>query len=175
MRKHLPKLITLLVASGVSGWLFADSGREGGGLPAVDHKAWRDECGSCHVAFHPGLLPERSWRGLMNGLDRHFGENAALDPATRKAITEFLAANAADRSDARRARKIAASIPAAQTPLRISATAWFERKHDELRSEVWKHKEVGSRANCGACHLGADQGRFDEHDIVVPGKTRRGA
>ena len=167
MRKHLPKIITLILASGVSGWLFA-SGDKGEGLPAVDHKAWRQECGSCHTAFHPGLLPERSWRKLMDGLDRHFGENAGLDDATRKTIADFLAANAADRIDARRARKVAASIPAAQTPLRITETAWFERKHDELRAEVWKRKSIGSRANCGACHPDADKGNFNEHEIRIP-------
>ena len=167
MRKHLPKLVTLLVAGGVSGWLFAGE-HGGGGLPAVDHKAWRAECGACHTPFHPGLLPERSWRQLMGGLDRHFGENASLDAATAKTIADFLAANAADRSDARRARKVAAAIPAAQTPLRITETAWFERKHDELAAAVWKKPSIGSRANCGACHPAADKGSFDEHAIRIP-------
>ncbi|MBS4098853.1 MAG: diheme cytochrome c [Sulfuricella sp.] len=171
MRKYLPKLITLVVASGVSGWLFA-GGHEGGGLPALDNNLWRQECGSCHSAFHPGLLPERSWRKLMGGLERHFGENAGLDPASRKTITEFLAANAADRIDARRARKVAASIPPGQTPLRISETAWFERKHNELGAAVWKRKDVASRANCGACHAGAEHGRYSEHEIAVPGQGR---
>ncbi len=171
MRNHLPKIITLLISFGVSGWLFAgdhEEGREGGGLPTVDNNAWRAECGSCHTAFHPGLLPERSWRKLMGGLDRHFGENAALDDATRKAITDFLAANAADRVAARRAHKVAASIPSAETPLRITETAWFERKHDELGAGVWKRKSIGTAANCGACHPGADQGNFDEHAVRVP-------
>ena len=171
MRKHLSKLVTLIAAIGTSGWLFASdhgTGREGHGLPAADNKTWRSECGSCHTAFHPGLLPERSWRKLMDGLDRHFGENAALDAASRKAITEFLAANAADRIDARRARKVAASIPAGQAPLRISASPWFVRKHDEVRAEVWKRKSVGSAANCTACHAGADKGVFSEREIRIP-------
>jgi hypothetical protein len=167
MRKHLPKFITLIVAAGTSGWLFA-SGGEGSGLPSVDNKIWRQECASCHTAFHPGLLPERSWRKLMDGLDRHFGENASLDTASRKAITDFLVANSADRLDARRARKVAASIPAGQAPLRISESPWFVRKHDELSAAVWQRKSIGSRANCGACHPGADQGAFNEHDIRIP-------
>lgn len=171
MRKPLPQLLTLILATGVSGWLFA-SGGEGGGLPAVDHNAWRQECGSCHSAFPPALLPERSWRKIMDGLERHFGENASLDAATNKSITDFLAANAADRVAARRARKVAASIPAGQTPLRITATAWFERKHDELAAAVWKQKSVGSAANCAACHRDAERGRYDERDIAIPGQGR---
>lgn len=171
MRTHLPKLLTLLCAAGVSGWLFAsdhEAGREGRGLPAVDHKAWRAECGSCHIPYPPGLLPERSWRALMGGLDRHFGENAGLDAATQNDIAAFLVANAADRSTARRARKVAASLAAGATPLRISESAWFVRKHDELRAEVWQRKSVGGAANCAACHPGAERGGFGEHEIRIP-------
>jgi hypothetical protein len=168
MRKHLPKLVTLLAAAGVSGWLFAGNGEKSASLPTVDHALWRAECGSCHTAFHPAFLPERSWRSLMAGLDRHFGENAGLDAAPAKAITEFLVANAADRSDGRRARKVAASIPAGQTPLRISESPWFLRKHDEVAMAVWQRKSVGGPANCGACHPGADRGGFGEHEIRIP-------
>ncbi len=171
MKKQLPKLVTLVAAIGVSGWLFAgdhDAGREGGGLPQLDNKVWRQECGSCHTAFHPGLLPERSWRKLMGGLDRHFGENASLDAPTQKSIADFLAANAADRSAARRAKKVAASIPDGEAPLRITETPWFERKHDELAPQVWRRKNIGSRANCGACHAGADTGNFSEREVRIP-------
>lgn len=173
MRKYLPQLLTLIASAAVSGWLFAsDHGREGGALDAADHKAWRAECGSCHLPFPPGMLPERSWRKMMDGLDKHFGENAGLDEATRRDIAAFLTANAADRSGARRARKVAASIPTSQTPLRITETAWFDRKHDELAAAVWTHKDVGSRANCAACHRRADGGSYSEREIAVPGRGR---
>lgn len=165
MRKHLPKVATLLAGVGVSGWLFASGGSS---LPAVDNAPWREECGSCHIAYHPAFLPERSWRRMMADLERHFGENAGLDAATTRQIADFLAANAADRSGGKRGRKVAASIPNAQAPLRISETPWFVRKHDEVRADVWQRKSVGSAANCAACHPGADRNRFDEHDIRVP-------
>lgn len=170
MHRHLPKLLTLIFAAGVSGWLFAGDHGKNHGLPAVDDPAWRAECGSCHTAYPPAMLPERSWRRIMDGLDRHFGENASLDAAARDRITQFLVANAGDQAG--RARKIADSVPAAQVPLRITETAWFVRKHDELRAAVWKHKDIGSRANCGACHRDADRGRFDERAIDVPGIGR---
>jgi hypothetical protein len=145
--------------------------REGHGLVAVaSNKTWAAECGACHVAYPAGLLPERSWRAIMDGLDRHFGENAGLDPATRKTITDYLVANAADRERARTARRTA---PSDATPLRITELDWFQREHDEVRPEVWKRKEVGSRANCGACHRGAENGRFDEHEVSVPGAAPR--
>lgn len=167
MRKHLPKLVTLFAAAGVSGWLFA-SGGEKSRLPAVDHALWRTECGSCHLAFHPAFLPERSWRQMMAGLDRHFGENAELDAAATQAIAEFLAANAADRSEGRRARKVAASIAPQQTPLRISESPWFRREHDEVAPATWQRKGIGGPANCAACHPRAEQASFSEHEIRIP-------
>jgi hypothetical protein len=167
--------IALLLAAFAAAPLFAgehgeSSGRHReGGLPAVEQRAWRTECGACHIAYHPAFLPERSWRKVMADLEHHFGENAGLDAPTAKQIADFLAANAADRADSRRDGKVAASIPNAQTPLRISATPWFERKHDEVRAAVWKRKSIGSAANCAACHPGAEGNRYDEHEIRIPG------
>ena len=159
---------TLLLAATVSGLLFA-SGDEGGrALPAANNAKWNTECASCHTLYHPALLPERSWRKLMAGLDRHFGENASLDAATQKEIVEFLASHAADRDNSRRARKIAQSVPAAKTPLRISETGYFTHKHDEIRAAVWKRQAIASKANCAACHSGAEQGNFDEHGVRIP-------
>src|SRR5512139_1675295 len=118
--------------------------RGSGRLPPVANAAWQAECTSCHEAYHPGLLPARSWQAVMAGLDRHFGENAALDPPTRDDITRFLVANAADRNGNRRSAKIAASIPSAAAPLRITETRYIQNKHDEIRAEVWQRPAVGS-------------------------------
>lgn len=162
------QLGTLIIAVSVSGYLFA-SGDEGGkAFPPVDNAKWRSECASCHMLYHPALLPERSWRKLMATLDKHFGENAGVDAATEKEIANFLAANAADRGNSRRARKIMQTIPSEAAPLRSSETGYFIRKHDEVSPEVWKRKAVGSKANCAACHADAARGNFDEHAIRIP-------
>ena len=44
----------------------------------------------------PGLLPARSWQKMMQGLDKHFGQNAELDAPTAADIGQFLQATAAD-------------------------------------------------------------------------------
>jgi hypothetical protein len=175
MRKpNARRLAVLALAAALSAPLLAEERgerheRHERDLPSiVRDKTWLAECGACHVAYPPGLLPERSWRAVMDGLDRHFGENASLDPAVQKSITDFLAANAADRAGTRRSGKVMASLPAGSVPLRITELSWFGRKHDELRAEVWKRKEVGSPANCGACHPGADKGNFSEHEVAIP-------
>lgn len=162
------QVFTLIIAATVSGLLFAGGDEGGRALPAVNNAKWKTECASCHTLYHPALLPERSWRKLMAGLDQHFGENASLDAATQKEIGEFLSSHAADRDNSRRARKIAQSIPAGRTPLRFSETDYFTRKHDEIRADVWKRQAIASKANCAACHPGAEQGNFDEHGVRIP-------
>jgi len=154
-----------LLASGGLG-----EGGEGGSkqMPPVMNAKWKAECSSCHMLYHPGLLPERSWRTVMAGLDKHFGENAGLDAATRDEITSFLALNSADRLDNRRSSRINQSIPANTTPLRVSETRYFTSKHDEISASTFKRKSVGSAANCIACHRGAEKGDFSESQVKIP-------
>ena len=61
---------------------------------ATNNEKWKTECGACHVAYPPQLLPPSSWKAVMAGLDRHFGTDASLDAATATEITAFLEKNA---------------------------------------------------------------------------------
>lgn len=187
MSKHRKWIVVLvLVLSAVtSGMLMADDdddddeheehgSRRGGpsihmlAPVPVTNAAFQTECAACHMLYPPGLLPEQSWRRMMNGLDKHFGENASLDPETQKSITDFLVKNSADRVGNLRSSRIASSIPQGAAPLRISETAYFVRKHDEIRPAVFKRKSIGSAANCAACHPKAEAGDFREDYIKIP-------
>lgn len=161
---------TLVITVLVTGWLLADDegGERGRALAPVSNAKWQAECSSCHMLYHPGLLPERSWRRMMSDLDKHFNENASLDPLTQKEITEFLVRNSADHAASRRSSRISQSIPAAAAPLRITETAWFIRKHDEVNPAVWKRARIGSASNCIACHQGAEKGNFPEEGVRIP-------
>lgn len=119
--------------------------------------AWKTECGSCHVAYPPSLLPASSWRKLMTGLDNHFGSDASLDPAITQSITRFLETNASTRRQ-----------HAKETSLRITDSAWFRREHDEVPERIWKSAAVKSLANCTACHMRAEQGDYRERTLRVP-------
>lgn len=154
---------SLLASGGMGG---EEDGRRK--LPVVSNAKWKAECSSCHMAYHPGLLPERSWKKMMAGLDKHFGENAALDPPTRAEIEQFLISNSADRVDNRRSQRITQSIAANEAPLRISETAYFKGKHDEISAATFKRKSIGSASNCIACHKGAEQGNFSESLVRIP-------
>ncbi len=131
-----------------------------GWISVPSHSKWKEECGSCHLAYPPQFLSAESWQKLMNNLDNHFGDNAAIDPKDRRDILEFLRANAG-----RAGRN---SSPTQ----RISDTPWFRRVHDEVPSQTWFDPAVKSRANCAACHVNAEQGNWSEHGVRLPGGLR---
>ena len=132
------------------------SNPKAGAAPRDDRYA--SECGACHVPYPPGLLPAASWQQLMSRLDRHVGSDASLDAALAREIGDYLERNAG-------ARDRLGADPA--TP-RITTTRWFLRKHREIAPATFERPDVGSPANCAACHPGAARGDFRERNIHVP-------
>jgi hypothetical protein len=132
-----------------------------GALPMPAHMptAYQQECGSCHLAYPPGLLPAQSWQRLMGGLEKHFGTDASLDPATVKQLAGWLQAHAGTY------KRVSAPPPQD----RITQSAWFVHKHRQVDHPlVWKHASVKSAANCAACHSQAEQCRFDDNALTFP-------
>lgn len=177
--------ITLLVSAIVFGlWWFsyalpaaiAPKSTAGGTTPSVafvgarlpDDPQWREECGSCHLAFHPNLLPARSWRKLMDGQQQHFGADLGLDAPTTQALLAFLESNAAERSKTEAAFKIVRSLKSDATPLRITETPYWIKKHREIADAEWRLPAVKSSANCAACHLDAEAGTFEDAAMRIP-------
>ncbi|WP_374641110.1 diheme cytochrome c [Hydrogenophaga sp.] len=148
----VPLLLAGLAAASLT---HADSGRQ---LPRDMPAAYVQECGSCHTAYPPGMLPAPSWKRIMSGLDQHYGTDASLDAATVQQLNRWLVAHAGTY-------KRVAEEPAQD---RITRSAWFERKHRKIEPPVWKHVSVKSAANCAACHTGADQGDYDDDNLRFP-------
>lgn len=128
------------------------------------------ECGDCHYAFHPSLLPAWPWAAMMSGLDDHFGEDASLDDFTRDEIAAWLAANASDQWDTEAANSF--RHLSAEEPMRITATSYWKRRHRDIAVAVFKSKAVGGKLNCVACHRDARTGRFDDQSIDIPKETK---
>ena len=143
------------------------------GVSSISTPLYKEECGSCHMAFSPGLLPARSWQKMMSQLDDHFGDNSELDAETHRTISEFLLGNSADQSQYRRSRKLMRSLNKNDTPLRITEIPYFIHEHNEIPAKmVTGNEQVKSLSNCNACHAKAEQGLFDEHSINIPGYGR---
>ncbi len=120
--------------------------------------AYTQECGSCHLAFPSHLLPKASWQRVMNGLETHYGSDAALDVATQQQIATWLQAYG---GQGKRARE--------EPPQdRITRAAWFERKHREVSAATFKRASIKSAVNCAACHRNAAQGDFDDDHVRIP-------
>ena len=71
------KLIAVFLLMLVTNLAHADGGR----LSAPNNAKWKEECGSCHVAYPPQLLTAQNWQRLMGSLDKHFGSNAEIGRA----------------------------------------------------------------------------------------------
>jgi cytochrome b len=138
------------------------------GRPLPDDAVWREECGACHLAFHPNLLPARSWVRLMTEQHQHFGTDLALAPDTAAAILAFLGKNAAEFSPTEAGFKINRSVPAASTPLRITETPYWIGKHAGIRADGWARTAVKSHGNCAACHADAAAGTFEDSAMHLP-------
>jgi cytochrome b len=135
-----------------------------------DHALWRDECGGCHLAYHPTLLPARSWHAIVSGQHQHFGEDLALDAETIARLTTFMIDNAAESSLTQAAWQIQRRTPHGETPLRITQTRYWQVKHADLPRWVWSAAKVQGRGDCAACHLDADAGTFRAGAMRLPAK-----
>ncbi len=137
----------------------------------VTNKQYQDECGGCHFAYQPGLLPARSWEKLLNAkaLHDHFGDNAEMDKDTLQAIHNYAVENAADKSYYKRSRKIAVATQNGPAPLRIIELRYIERKHRGIPEKMIKgNKDVKSLSHCDKCHTQAAKGVFEADTVSIP-------
>ena len=131
-------------------------------LPANTPASFKNECGSCHLAYPPALLAAKDWQRTMAGLKDHFGTEATVDAKTLIEIAAFLERNAFNPD----------KLGSAGEPPRITQTARFVRKHREVSAKTWRDPRIKSAANCEACHRGAANGSFSEHEITMPSGLR---
>ncbi len=122
--------------------------------PVVDPVV-KEECGSCHLAFAPSMLPASSWQRMMGELDKHFGDNASVDPAIAEKITRYLVANAGDAGGQRYSSKLLKGVALGSAPQRITELPKWVREHRKVPDWEWRHKDVRTKANCVACHTGS--------------------
>jgi hypothetical protein len=131
-------------------------------FPPVAEPVVKEECGSCHIAFAPSMLPASSWKRMMGDLRNHFGDDATVDSVLAARITEYLVNNAADTGGRRYSDKWLRGVSTASAPLRITELPKWVKEHRKVPDREWKHKDVRTKANCAACHTDAERGYYDE-------------
>jgi cytochrome c553 len=145
--------------------------QKGGFAPASD-ETYRSECGSCHFAYLPGMLPARSWRALVADSANHFGESLSLPVATAATIERYLVEHAADRSDYRGSKLMLSRLDDDATPRRITALPLMRLRHVVIRKLQSEGRVDAKLTNCDSCHEKAATGSFAYSQIVVPGVTK---
>lgn len=130
---------------------------------------YRNECGSCHIAYPPRFLSSTSWQQVMSGLDNHFEENAELGAVEQQKITQFLTEHAGTS----RWYNFWNKLKGEGAPLRITETSAFRHEHDEVpESLIRNNDQILSMSQCDACHINAAKGNFSEYQIQIPGLGR---
>lgn len=156
---------------GISQQASADNDGSYGRSALPTSTVYTAECGACHMAYPANFLPKASWQLMLGQLEQHFGDNAELDQANKQIISDYLMQHAADSQGPWQNPRILRRLEG--TPLRITETGYFLRKHDEIPQRMVKgNPEVGSFSQCNACHKGAEKGLFNEHTVSVPGYGR---
>jgi len=136
-------------------------------LTPVNNQTYIDECGACHLAYQPELLPSESWDKILAGLEDHFGETVDLDKESKKTITEYLKTNSAEHSRAKRSVKIMRSL-GSNTPMRITDLPYIQEKHRKISQDVLQRESIGSLSNCSACHVSAEKGIYEDDYVRIP-------
>ena len=144
-----------------------DNKHDGSYLKPVNNMTYKEECGGCHFAYQPELLPSASWMKILRNLDDHFGESIELDEDSKRVILDYLKSNSAEYSSAKRAVKIMRSL-GNQVPLRITDVPYIREKHHEISPNVLKRESIGSLSNCIACHTTAEKGIYEDDHVKIP-------
>ena len=175
-------LLSLFAGSVEARASFDPKAEEKGGFAPVTDAKYQSECGACHFAYLPGMLPARSWDALLAKSNEHFGETLSLDPETLRQLRNFLTTNAADRSNFLGSEVMLRRLPAESTPLRITSLPVFKGYHFSvlykmgLERGLHSVRDLSPNAikavlNCNACHEKAAAGSFAQTEIVIPSTT----
>ena len=157
----------LIVLTTLVGSLFAQNPTTD--VAPVDNQLYIKECGSCHFAYQPGLLPSSSWNKIMSNLGNHYNNDASISSTNLQTLTKYLNDNSAEKNmQYKRSNRIVSSLASGQIPDSISTTPYIIKKHSEIRKNLITQPEVKGLFNCIACHKTADKGNYGERDINIP-------
>jgi cytochrome b561 len=133
-------------------------------------EVWARECGDCHLAYPPSLLPGAAWERLLAEDADHFGESLALPPDVAAELRAVAAAGAAERAQNEFAARVAGEDVADG---QITRTRAWADAHAEVPAGSFGPDGSGSPGRCGACHPGAESGGFDARETRAAADAAR--
>ena len=139
---------------------------QGAELP--QNKIWNEACGECHLAFHPSLLPVRSWQITLDEQENHFEEDLMLEEGVISELRVFVENNSSEKEQSEAAWRINTTVRIDETPKRITTLKYWRKKHEDINLSVWQQENVNSKMNCSACHLDAEFGTFEDSAMRIP-------
>jgi Dihaem cytochrome c len=148
--KFTASLVVMALAAVMGSWLAVDATQSA--TMRDPQEAFRQECGACHWAYLPELLPAHSWQKITSDLSHHFGQNASLDVSTTHQITDYLTRHAADAPGSN--HTFMRGLSAGDTPLRVTDTPIWRSIHGEINPLAFTQPRVKTKANCMGCHQG---------------------
>ena len=137
------------------------------GQPAlfVQDETYIEECGACHLAYAPDLLPVTSWQRVMVGLEDHFGENAELDDQSAEHISGYLDSHGLSRGNPSRMSRLLRGLPE-PPPLRITELPSFVNMHYLVARQLEVEElHEGFLSPCADCHREAELGIYDKERL----------
>ena len=126
-----------------------------------------NSCGSCHLPYSPGLLPMKSWMGIMAGLDSHFGNAVELSEENVAHILAYLEKYALAEGQETVMGRLAKDLPD-QPPLRITQLPAFIVLHSNAAEQLGREELEGDTLSaCDSCHRAAASHIFDKALLQV--------
>lgn len=137
--------------------------------PLPQLSLWQSECEDCHLAYHPTLLPQRSWQQIFAEQHNHFEEDLSLDEDTLQQLKQFAFQYPAESNLTKTAWKTHSTLSSSQIPLRITQTPYWREQHQTI---AWKQdSNFPAKLDCVACHQDAESGRFTAAAMRLPTAT----
>ena len=128
-----------------------------GNVPPAQNLLYQKECASCHFGYQPALLSKAGWTKVMGNLSDHFGTDASLGKVETQELLAYLVTNAGN-----------GKMTTNNDAMQITKSPYFIKEHRKIAPKLIEQKEVGSLANCMACHTTADTGSYSERNIIIP-------
>jgi mono/diheme cytochrome c family protein len=159
-------LLGAVLVFGLSG--VVSNAREGDQPRYEQNALYIEECGACHLAYPPPLLPTKTWQGIMASLEDHFGDNAEMDEETTAHLDSYHERLVLQKGAPTLMSQMLRDLPD-DPPLRVTEFPSFLRAHEVIAQQLdIEEFAEGFLSPCADCHREAADGIFDK-DRLHPG------